>query len=129
LTAFESIIYLMLHSEVHKWWTINDIYRLVLPPISLKQCQILYRDNKPAAYMSWAYLTEEASKGYTRRTKLLQPEDWAAGKERWIIDLIMPFGDIMPLVRTLREVDDKLPEAKHIRVRDKVVCGRYGKIL
>ena len=129
MTALESIIYLMLHSEVHKWWTINDIQRLVIPPIALKQCQILYRDNKPAAYMSWAYLTKEASEGYINKTRFLQAGDWNAGVDRWVIDFIAPFGKLMPLYRELRKREDLLPYAKHMRARDRVVRGRFGKIL
>jgi cytolysin-activating lysine-acyltransferase len=129
MTALESVIYLMLNSEIHKQWTLTDIQRLIIPPIAIKQCQILYRDNAPAAYMSWAYLTKEASEGYINKTRFLQPEDWNAGVDRWIIDFIAPFGELMPLVRELRKRDDLLPHARHMRAKDRIVCGRFSKIL
>jgi len=79
--------------------------------------------------MSWAYLTKEASEGYINGTRFLQARDWNAGKERWIIDFIAPFGELMPLVRELRKRDDLLPYAKHMRAKDRIVCGRFSKIL
>ena len=101
VTLLGHAVWLMTLSGLHRNWRIQDIERLVLPPIRLGQCR-LYRNRKRVfAFATWAWLTEEAEEGYISETRLLQPEDWRAGRRLWIIDLIAPFGGVTKIGRDI----------------------------
>lgn len=91
---------LMMLSSVHRKWSADDFNRLVLPPLRLKQYYIT-KDRK--AFLSWAFLTEEARDGYLNRTRKLQEYDWNNGDELWFIDFIAPYNNARTAIREIRE--------------------------
>lgn len=96
------VIELLTLSPYHVTWSIFDLQRLVIPPIRLGQYRLYRRKFKPVAFVSWAWLTENAENGYTTGTRLLQPEDWNSGDRLWFIDFVAPFGGVKRLVADLR---------------------------
>lgn len=118
--ALPDVLELMRKSPFHRTWSQGDIKRLIIPPIQLGQFYLLHDDNdgKPDGFVTWAFLTPEAAKGYIDKTRKIQPEDWNAGDDLWVIDMVTPHGNMKVLraefVRRARK--DKLPlPGKYIR--------------
>lgn len=115
----EDFLQLLKESKLHRTWSAADLGRLVAPPIALDQYYLLYtdEDNEPDAFVTWAWLTPEAAKGYAERTRKLQPSDWSAGKELWVIDFVAPKGDAAAAAREFRRLRERdgLPVPKGMR--------------
>ena len=89
----DEIIDLYQESQVHKGITYDDAMRLLAPPLRLGQWYFERdADGNLSAFLTWAYLTDEAADGYVTRTRLLQASDWDAGDQLFFIDLIAPHG-------------------------------------
>ena len=115
---FFNTLSLMSKFKMYRNWTIADIERLIVPPLRLNQYILLHDpiSRKPKAFLSWAYLTEEAAKGYLHKTRKLQPGDWASiPSELWIIDFIALGGKswIRRLIRTFREITNNAKVFHH----------------
>jgi cytolysin-activating lysine-acyltransferase len=130
MTPLESVLFLMSASEVHREWTIEDLSRLVAPPLALTQCEIFVRDGWPVAFISWAFLNKVAADGFIDGTRKLQPDDWSSGDQLWIIDIIAPYGDIRKVIRWAHDKWPKPLQGFHIRSSlPGVVRGRFGKVV
>ena len=94
---------LMLASEVHKKYLIDDIGAMFLPAIHLSQFRI-YRnkDGDPIGIVTWAFLSEEIEEKYQKGERSLKLEDWKSGDNGWIIDFIAPFGHAKQIIKDLR---------------------------
>lgn len=104
----------------------------------LRQFRIYRKGKLPFAFVSWAYLTEEAEQGLIDGTRKLQPGDWNAGDRGWIVDFIAPFGGVDSVVRDLRhnlfpnargKATRRAPDGSVLRVmslRGANVRGRHG---
>lgn len=94
----DKVVDLMRASDRHRNWAIREIDRLIVPPLLCGQYRI-FKD--PDAYVSWAYLTDDARDGYIGATRKLQPGDWTAGSELWMMDFICPYGGVGKIVREI----------------------------
>ena len=103
IEAVGKIVWLMGQSKTHQAHDIADIHRVVLPPVALQQFRLWEHDGYPVGYMSWALFNEETEAGYLDGTRYIQPKDWDAGKNLWLIDFIAPFGGVREIVREGRE--------------------------
>ena len=120
IEAVGKITWLMGQSDQHCSWTVDDIHRLVLPPIALQQFRIWEVESQPVGFLTWAMLDDEAEQGYLNGTRKLQPDDWQAGKNLWLIDFVAPHGGVMAMVREGRE---------HLRsLFGKGVVGRANRL-
>lgn len=97
--AFAEVLWLMNRSEAHRHIPLSDIDWLVTPPVSLKQVRI-FRDEKqaPIACMSWAFVSDEVDRRLKSGSKKLTPVEWRSGQRFWIIDLVTPYGDPVPIM-------------------------------
>ena len=94
LPVFGHVMWLYMQSQPHKYYCIQDMEWRVLSPIMLEQCKLYIKTKTtglPMAFVSWAYLSEEAAQRYVQ-TYRLAPGDWNSGKNLWIIDMLAPFG-------------------------------------
>ena len=94
---------LMLASEVHKKYLIDDIGAMFLPAIHLNQFRI-YRnkDGDPIGIITWAFLSKEIEEKYQKGERNLKLEYWKSGDNGWIIDFIAPFGHAKQIIKDLR---------------------------
>jgi len=94
LPVLGHVMWLYMQSAPHKHYFVQDIESRVLSPIMLEQCK-LYLKGQPAglpmAFVSWAYLSEEAEIRY-EQTGRIAPADWNSGENLWIVDMLAPFG-------------------------------------
>jgi len=100
----EKILSLMSRSEVHKKWTVEDIGRLIIPAVIHNKIRFYVDNGKMVGFATYAFLSEEAEKGYLDGTRKLQPSDFK-GEEgsMWFIDFIAPYGHTKQFVRALRK--------------------------
>lgn len=102
--AVGQIVGLMLQSPVHKHLFLNELEWLVLPAVMLQQFRLIHRNGKPIAYVSWAYLSEDAVERFKSGVHKLQPGEWNTDRgELWIIDLLTPFGGQDTVLKELKE--------------------------
>jgi len=96
------VLGLMLWSDIHRNWTVEDVGRLIMPPFNLGQFTFIQGD-QVLAFASWAFLTPEAEEGFLSGERKLMPEDWNAGDRVWLIDAIAPFGHARKVCRQVRQ--------------------------
>lgn len=118
-SIFGSISWLMLHSPAHRHFFIADYEWLVLPALMSKQFRIIRQDNKPVAYVSWAFLDEGAEERISTGNKMpkLAPHEWQSGDRPWVIDIIAPFGGAKEILQKLNETEFKDKDVKILRLR------------
>ena len=96
------VVSLLMASDLHKKYWIDDIGAVFFPPIHLNQFRIYKINDTPVSMVTWAYLTEDTEKKHATGTYSLKPNDWNAGDRIWMIDLLAPFGHIKPMVYDLK---------------------------
>ncbi|MGV2018160.1 toxin-activating lysine-acyltransferase [Agrobacterium sp. 22-223-1] len=111
------LVYLMLASDLHRKYFINDIGSVFFPPIDLNQFRIYHRNGGPVGFVTWASLSKEIEDRYLNTNYILRPDDWGSGDRILFMDLIAPFGDGKNIVRDLRK--NVFPDiaARSFRVR------------
>ena len=103
IEAVGKIVWLMGQSEVHQALDIADIHRVVLPPVALGQYRLWEADGFPVGYMTWALFNEETEARSLDGTRYIQPNDWNARQNLWLVDFVVPFGNIREMVREGRD--------------------------
>lgn len=92
ISALGAMVWLLMHSTLHKGVTTRVLMRNTIPPIALKQYVIIYDDGYPVAYVSWAFFSAESERKYIHEPSMLDPKDWNSGERLWFIDFISPFS-------------------------------------
>lgn len=125
----EKILSLMSRSEIHRKWTVEDIGRLIIPAIIHNKIRFYVENGKMLGFTTFAFLSEEAEKGYLDGTRKLQPADFK-GEEgnMWFIDFVAPYGHTKQFVRALRkEFNNYRAKTKRIKPNKAPrVIGVYG---
>jgi len=117
-SIFGSISWLMLQSPAHRYLFIADYEWLVMPALQLKQFRVIRNDNKPIAYISWAYINEETESRIKKQgAPKLAPHEWNNGDGIWIIDVVTPFGGGLQILQKLQEIDFKDKQVNLLRPR------------
>lgn len=111
------LVYLMLASDLHRKYHINDIGSVFFPPIDLNQFRIYHRNAGPVGFVTWASLNEEIEDRYLHTDYILRPADWNTGDRILFMDFIAPFGDGKNIVRDLRKNVFADIAARSVRVR------------
>ena len=103
LPVVGNVAWLYMRSQIHKHYFLQDMESRVLPPVMKGQCK-LYLQTKtgglPMAFVSWAYLSEEAEENYCA-TQRIAPKDWNSGENIWLVDMIAPHGGEVAIVKEL----------------------------
>ena len=119
--AVGMMTWLMGQSDQHCNWTIEDVHRLIIPPVALQQFRIWQVEHQPVGFVTWGLFNEETEAGYLAGSRKIQPDDWNAGDRLWLVDFIAPFGGVSQMVRGGRQ---------HLRsVLGKGVLGRANREL
>lgn len=81
-----------------------DLEWLLMPPLALGQAR-LYRNEKgdPAAFASWATVSDEVDARLRSGVARLAPPEWRSGPHLWIFDIVAPFGGANELLDTLNK--------------------------
>jgi hemolysin-activating ACP:hemolysin acyltransferase len=62
------VLKLMMESEMHRKWYIEDLKRLVIPALENKKMLVMYEDSRPTGLFSYAFLPRIYAKGYVNGT-------------------------------------------------------------
>lgn len=98
-----AVSWLMMQQNATRHTLLSELEWRVMPPLMLDQAKLYMRDKAPLAYVSWAYLSDEAAKRYQQAPHHLMPSDWKSGDQAWIVDLCTPFGGSQEVLKDLRE--------------------------
>ncbi|MDA9818003.1 toxin-activating lysine-acyltransferase, partial [Flavobacteriaceae bacterium] len=72
---------LMISSDLHIHYSLQDIRDIFLPAVDCNQFRIYHNQKKqPVAFLCWAFLTDEVDKLYQEGKYKLKPQDWNNGK-------------------------------------------------
>lgn len=96
------VSWLMTHSPLHKRWFVEDLYRLILPPIQLSQAVYHVENDKLVGFGSYAFMSPEKAKGFLERKYRLEPLDFRSGDIPVLVDAIAPFGHASKITRGIR---------------------------
>jgi cytolysin-activating lysine-acyltransferase len=106
--SFNEIVSCFFSSPKYQTVTIGQLGRIILPAINLKQFVVLNVDtahSTDTAYASWAFLTTKIVRDLLSGRKTifeLSTEDWEAGENPWIIDLIAPPEMYQEVLKTIQ---------------------------
>jgi cytolysin-activating lysine-acyltransferase len=98
-----AVSWLMMQQTATRHTLLSELEWRVMPPLMLDQAKLYMKEKAPLAYVSWAYLSEDAAKRYRQTPHHLMPSDWKSGDQVWMIDLCTPFGGSQELMNDLRE--------------------------
>jgi cytolysin-activating lysine-acyltransferase len=96
------VLKLMMESEMHRKWYIEDLKRLVIPALENKKMLVMYDETRPAGLFSYAFLPKETEQGYLDGTQKLRSEIWSNGPKDgslYVIDFIAPYQNALALGR------------------------------
>jgi cytolysin-activating lysine-acyltransferase len=96
------VLKLMMESEMHRKWYIEDLKRLVIPALENQKMLVMYDETRPAGLFSYAFLPKEAEQGYLDGTQKLRSEIWSNGPKDgslYVIDFIAPYQNALALGR------------------------------
>lgn len=86
------ITWLLTQSPLHKQLFIGDLEWFAMPAILLEQFRIWNGPNSPAAVAFWALVSDETQERLQAGAHKLRPDEWKAGQNLWLIELVAPFG-------------------------------------
>lgn len=101
------VLELMLQSEMHRKWYIEDMKRLVIPALKNKKMLVMYDDARPTGLFSYAFLNKEQEAGYKDGSKKLTPDIWSNGPDDgmlYVIDFIAPYNNALKVGRFVQKV-------------------------
>lgn len=127
----EKILSLMSRSEVHKYYTVEDIGRLIIPAIIHNKIRFYVDNGKVVGFVTYAFLSGEVEESYENGTKHLLPSAFE-GEEGtiWFIDFVAPYGHCKPFIRELKKEFGHFKKGKTKRIKpnksDKIIPV-YGR--
>jgi len=99
----DEILKLMFQSRVHKHWTVEDIYNIIIPPIVLGHFVMAHENGKLVGIGTWAFLSDETMDAFINRTRKLEPKDFNGGTNLAGIDIIAPYGHLKEITSKMRK--------------------------
>lgn len=95
---------LLARSPYHFKMDEKDFERLFVPPLRLEQFLIVWRDNKPVTFATWAFPEKKDIEHYTLMNMFPNGGFYSDGPNPWIIDFICVSGkeDVLFTFRELK---------------------------
>jgi hemolysin-activating ACP:hemolysin acyltransferase len=109
----ETILSILSTSPIHKKYTIEDINRLVIPPLKLNQYIIYEEDGSPECYISWAFFSPEVNQKYITENYRLQEDDWNSGDICWLINVVSSNNNA---IKYLLKLDRERKKASELEI-------------
>jgi hemolysin-activating ACP:hemolysin acyltransferase len=95
------ILWLYAHSPIHRRLRLYEVEQFVLPAIKYGRYRIYKRNGMPIGYVGIARLAKDVEDAWLSGKYVLQPEDWISGDRLWIIQFVVPFGDVLEVRKKL----------------------------
>ncbi len=95
------ILWLYAHSAIHRRLKLYEVEQYVMPAIKHSRYRIYKRGDMPIGYVGIARLSKEVEEPWLAGEYYLQPEDWISGDRLWIMQFVVPFGDVLEVRKKL----------------------------
>ena len=93
------VMWLYARDPQRRFTFVADMDWRLLPPLVLEQCKLYSKQELPWAYFSWATVSPEVDQRLRSASPIIAPHEWRSGSIPWLIDVVMPFGEEMPLIQ------------------------------
>lgn len=90
ISAYGALCFLYMHSPRHSALSVQNLRRIVQPPIDLRQARIFYYEGVPRAACTWAHLDDKAEQQLLAGQPLA-PAQWRSGPQLWLMEIIAPY--------------------------------------
>jgi cytolysin-activating lysine-acyltransferase len=117
IQMMSSVIWLMLHSPLHRQYSIALFEKQIMPSLMHNQFRYYEQGGRPIGFVNWAWLTDEVEERFQTTKYLLSPSEWVAGNKLWFPEFIAPFGQARLIIKDLRTNFFPNHEAKALRVK------------
>lgn len=97
-----SIMHLMMHSPLHRRYTIHDLAERFIPSLLHNQFRYYEINGAPIGFVNWAWLDDKTEKKFSTGHYELKLDDWRSGSNLWFPEFIAPFGHTRQMVNDLR---------------------------
>jgi len=100
------VLKLMMESEMHRKWYIEDLKRLVIPALENQKMLVMYDETRPTGLFSYAFLPQDIREGYENGTAKLPAKIWSFGPKDgmlYVIDFIAPYQNALKLGRFVQK--------------------------
>ncbi len=84
--------WLWTRSTLHRTWDMGLFEQETLDSVQLGQFILLTKNECPAAYLSWAHLSDEAEVSYIANPHSLSRQDKCSGSHLWLLNWVAPAG-------------------------------------
>lgn len=84
--------WLWARSELHRCWNLALLEQEVMDSVQLQQFVLMTRQQRPAGFLSWGHLSEEAEVRYIADPHSLAMQDKCSGPHLWLLNWVAPQG-------------------------------------
>lgn len=84
--------WLWARSVLHRSWNLALLEKEVMDSVQLQQFVLMTRQDRPAGYLSWGHLSEEAEVSYIADPHSLSLQDKCSGPYLWLLNWVAPQG-------------------------------------
>lgn len=98
------VIMLMMDSPIYLVDELWVIQKYLIGPFLSNQAVVVFdKDSNLIGYASWAWLTDEKQEEYIKDSNCLEPQDWTAGENLWLVDVLAPQQGAIELLNFTRD--------------------------
>lgn len=101
-SALGCMDFLALDSQLHQSWPVVSVEDKFLPALEQGQCKIYYSQDKPSAFVIWAFVDDATHQRLLKDGVTPDSSKWNSGDNLWFIDIVAPFGNALCIVRDLQ---------------------------
>lgn len=84
--------WLWARSELHRSWSLALLEKEVMDSVQLQQFVLLTHQGRPAGYLAWGHLSEDAEVRYIADPHSLSQQDKCSGPYLWLLNWVAPQG-------------------------------------
>lgn len=99
-------------APVQQQYPLRVLYMRLWPAMQHHHYELMWQDDRPVAYVNWAWLTSSTSASYRDTQCMLAEADWVAGDQLWFMELIAKNGSLLSFVQRLTKQFDNSIEVQ-----------------
>ncbi|MDA7965356.1 toxin-activating lysine-acyltransferase [Ruegeria sp.] len=102
MKQFGEICFLVTQSQLHRNMAFKQIEARLFHPLRIGQGRVFSQGaNKPIAYVSWAFVSDEVDAALMKDPNAIRPDEWNSGHNLWFMEFIAPYGRVREMVAYL----------------------------
>ncbi|MBE9031286.1 toxin-activating lysine-acyltransferase [filamentous cyanobacterium LEGE 11480] len=103
LKMMGSLTYLMMHSPLHRMYTMNELEERFLPSLLHDQFRYYEINGSPIGFVNWAWIDDVVEQKYMTGKYELTLDEWQGGSNLWFPEFVAPFGHARRMIQDLRK--------------------------